>query len=269
MSRIARTTIIDALRAALEATPAARAAFLGGSDATGRTDEHSDIDLVVIVDDGAVEQAFLAVHAALQQLSPISHRWRVPEPAWHGHSQEFLALRDADPAHFVDLLVMRATAAAVPGGRFLEPARHGQPIVLFDRDGLIAPDPLDLVQLDARIAERLEVLRERFPLFQTLITRAVRRGFVAEAAVAYQDLALRPLIELLRIRHCPERFDYGARYLDRDLPAGVRSDVESLALPATLDQVESFRARAAELFDITLAELDRDRAQAPPAPTPT
>ncbi len=123
--------------------------------------------------------------------------------------------------------------------------------------------------LQSRIDTRLAILRERFPLFQTLVTRAVRRGFVAEAAVAYQDYAYRPLIELLRIRHCPDRFDFGARYLDRDLPATVRAEVEALALPGSLDEVEEFRGRAAALVDATLAQLDGRGVTASPARTPT
>jgi predicted nucleotidyltransferase len=248
---IPRSQIILALDEALAAMPEVLAAYLGGSDASGRTDTWSDVDLVVVVEEGAVETAFAILHAALEELSPIVHRWRLADPTWHGNSQEFLALRDADPAHFIDLVVQ------VPEGgeRFLEVERHGTPLVLFDRAGVLAPTSLDRVALQARIDERLAVLRERFALFQTLVTRAVRRGFVAEAAVAYQDHTYRPLIELLRIRHCPDRFDYGARYLDRDLPADLRAEVEALALPGTLDEVEAFRGRAQALFEATLAEL--------------
>ncbi len=250
---ITRSTIIATVHTALEAMPGVLAAFLGGSDATGRTDGLSDVDVVVVVEDGAVEAAFDTVHDALAELSPIAHRWRLADPTWHGNPQEFLSLRDADAAHFLDLVVMRRAG----GERFLEAERHGRPMVLFDRAAVLEPVPLDREALRARIDDRLAVLRERFPLFQTLVTRAVRRGFVAEAAVAYQDHTYRPLIELLRIRHCPDRFDYGARYLDRDLPPALRAEVEALALPRTLDEVEAFRARAQVLFDATLAECTR------------
>ena len=249
---ITRARIIAALHAALERAPEVLAAFLGGSDGTGRTDGLSDVDLVVVVEEGAVETAFAILHGALEELSPITHRWRLAEPTWHGSSQEFLALRDADPAHFIDVVVQEPSG----GERFLEVERHGTPLVLFDRAGILAPVPLDRVALQARMDARLAILRQRFPLFQTLVTRAVRRGFVAEAAVAYQDYTYKPLIELLRIRHCPDRFDYGARYLDRDLPAALRAEVEALALPGSLAEVEAFRSRAEALFDATLAELD-------------
>jgi predicted nucleotidyltransferase len=250
---VSRAAIISSVAEALAEDPHVRAAFLGGSDATGRTDGESDVDLVVVVDDGWVEATFALVHRALEQLSPLSLRWRLPDPTWHGNPQEFLALRDSDPAHFVDLVVQGPTG----GERFLEPERHGTPVVLVDRGAILAPTPLDHAALDARLEERLALLRVRFPLFQTLVTRAVHRGFPAEAAVAYQDHTLRPLIEVLRIRHCPERFDFGARYLDRDLPAAIRSEVEALALPASPAEVLEFRARAEALFSATLAELDQ------------
>lgn len=249
--RVTRQAIIDTLHHALESSAEVLAAHLGGSDATGRTDEFSDVDLVVVVRDGAVEDTFEVVHTALEGLSPISHRWRLSDPTWHGNPQEFIALRDADPAHFVDIVIQEPSG----GERFLEVERHGRAEVLFDRAGLVGPMPMDLIAHQQRIDQRLALLRQRFPLFQTLVTRAVRRGFPAEAAVAYQDHTYRPLIELLRIRHCPDRFDYGARYLDRDLPAALRDEVESLALPCSLAQVEDYRARAQALFDATLAEL--------------
>ncbi len=248
---ITRAEIITALHTALEGQPEVLAASLGGSDATGRTDEFSDVDVIVVVEVGAVEAAFDVVHRALEELSPIARRWRLADPTWHGNAQEFLSLRDADPAHFIDLVVQEPSG----GERFLEAERHGTALVLFDRRGILTPVPLDRDALQTRIDARLAILRERFPLFQTLVTRAVRRGFVAEAAVAYQDHAYRPLIEVLRIRHCPERFDFGARYLDRDLPPALRAEVEALALPGSLAEVESFRARAEALFDATLAEL--------------
>ena len=95
-------------------------------------------------------------------------------------------------------------------------------------------------------------------LIQTLVTRAVRRGLVAEAAVAYRvRLAGGSGGAWWASEHDPDRFDFGARYLDRDLPAELRAEVEALALPDSLAAVEAFRSRAQALFDATLAELDR------------
>jgi len=51
-----------------------------------------------------------------------------------------------------------------------------------------------------------------------------RRSFAPFLLVAGL-VTLAPLIELMRIRHCPDRFDFGPRYLDRDLPAELRLTV--------------------------------------------
>lgn len=249
---VTRDHIIDALTEGLRALPWVRAAWLGGSDASGRTDRWSDVDLQMIVEDDRVEDAFLAVHAALEALSPIEHLFRIPSPTWHGHEQEFLSLRDAEPWPILDLLVMKLSAP----GHFLERERHGEPLVLVDRDGIAGPVPLDREAHLERMRERLPALRAQFGLFQSFVTKAALRGAGADAMAGYFSFTLRPLIELLRMRHCPLLFDYGPRYLDRDLPEGVRVQVEELSFVPSLDRVEEYRARAEALFTETLRALD-------------
>lgn len=249
---IERQRMIDAIAGALEPRAWARAAWLSGSDATGRTDAWSDIDIQVLVEDDRVDDALETVRGALAALSPIAHRHRLPEPTWHGHAQEFLSLRDADPCHFVDLVVMRRSR----GGRLLETERHGTALVLFDKHGDVRPEPFDRAAHDAKVEARVAELRQTFFLFQNLTTKAVRRGDVADAVQRFHAFTVRPLVELLRMRHCPDRFDFGLRYLDRDLPGDVRAEVVALMLPATLDAVEENRRRAEAMFRACLAARD-------------
>jgi predicted nucleotidyltransferase len=248
---VSRQRIIDALAMAFKACPFALAAWLGGSDATGRTDAWSDIDLQVLVEDDRVEDGFRVAREALEALSPIAHRHRLPQDS-DECEQEFVSLRDADEAHFVDLVILPRSAPE----RYLEEERHGTPLVLFDRSGEIRPAPLDRQELAKRMAARLAGLREKFPLFQTQVLRAIRRGQPACAAAAYCAMTFRPLVDLLRIRHCPDRFDFGPRYLDRDLPDDVREEVEAIALPGSLAEAEEFLDRARALFEETLRDLD-------------
>jgi hypothetical protein len=250
--RVSREAILEALSRALPAHDFIRAAWFGGSDATGRTDAWSDVDLQLLVDDDRVEDAFAAVHAALGALSPVELVYRFPAPTWHGHDQEFFRLRDADPCHFMDLLVIRLGSA----DRCLEVERHGRAQVLFDRGGFTRPPALDRDALAARRAKRLEAIRVLFPLLQNLVTKAVRRGHAADAAASYLAYTFRPLVDLARIRYCPDRFDFGPRYLDRDLPATLAREIDRLALPGSLEQVEAYRARCEALFLEHLAALE-------------
>jgi hypothetical protein len=258
---IARRRIVDVLDAALRSDSRVLAAWLGGSDATGRTDEYSDVDLQAVAEDDFVEGTFELARRGLEALSPISLAYRLPEPTWHGHAQVFWRLRDADPHHFVDFVVQKRNA----GDRLLERERHGNGVVLFDREDLLVPPPLDRVAHRKRMAERMEALRATFPLFQPLQIRAEARGHAAEAVYWYQNMALKPLVELLRMRHCPDRFDFGMRYLDRDLPPGERAAVESLAYPADPAEAERFRARVEARFAAEIAALDRGEWSLPEA----
>ena len=54
-----------------------------------------------------------------------------------------------------------------------------------------------------------------------LVEKELARGHSLEALGFYQTM-LRFLIELLGIRHRPERFDFGWRYVDRELPEAAR-----------------------------------------------
>ena len=89
-----RQQVVEVLRAALQPLSWVNAAWLGGSDAFGRADELSDVDLEVDVDDGYVAATFGAVEAALAAASPIVARLVLPMPTWHGHAQRFYRLRD-------------------------------------------------------------------------------------------------------------------------------------------------------------------------------
>lgn len=254
-TRITRERLAAHLAERFAAEAWVLAAWFGGSDATGRTDALSDVDFQVVVDDPEVERAFTFLHAVLEELAPLELVHRIPQPSWHGFHQEFLRLADTDPNHVVDFAVVPASTP--PERRLLELERHGRPVVVVDRGGWLEVPGLDREAHFARLVARLETLRTTFPLFQPLITRAVVRGFPAEASAFYQRLALAPLVELLRLRHAPERFDFGLRYLDRDLPDEPRTLVERLAFPAGLEECGRLRALAERRFDAELAALAR------------
>jgi len=253
-ARISREQLVRHLSERFAAEAWVHAAWLGGSDATGRTDALSDVDFQVIVDDGDIERVFDRLHEVLEELAPIELVHRIPQPSWHGFHQEFLRLARTDPNHVIDFAVVPASTP--PERRLLEPERHGTPGIVIDRGGWLEVPGLDSAAHGARLAARLETLRTTFPLFQPLVTRAVARGSVAEAAGFYQRFVLVPLVELLRMRHAPERFDFGLRYLDRDLPDEPRALVERLAFPAGLADCARLRREAVARFDAELSALD-------------
>jgi hypothetical protein len=247
-----KPTIIRVLAAALEPMPEVRAATLGGSDANARADELSDVDLFLIVAPGHTETAAAAVERALGSLSPIAIRYRLPMPTWHGFHQAFYQLRDA-PEHLMVDWVIVETGTPHP---WFEVERHGTHRVLFDKDGLVRPAHADLPALRAAAARRVADLRARFPLYRHLPPKLARRGLPADAIYFYHGLVLRPLVDLARCVHRPERHDFGFRYLKDDLPADLYAAICRLSYPRSVDDLPAMTAEASGLIEGLLAAWD-------------
>lgn len=248
-ARVGREQVLAALRAAAEGEPCVLAAYLGGSDATGRTDGLSDVDLGLIGEDGTTERVLGVVRSALAALSPISYEFRMPEPAWHGMTQVFWGLEGAPDWLVVDLCVMERNRPTM----FTERERHGEPVVWFDREGLVVVNDLDRVKHSEKVRAGVRVAVGMLGLGGPLVRKGLARGCVAEASAFYHRMVLGQVVVLARAVHCPERFDFGARYLDRDVPAGVRAQIDRLSLPAGLEGLESATAEC-EAWGRELAE---------------
>jgi hypothetical protein len=253
---LTRSDIIAALRDTIVLDQDIRAAWLGGSDATARTDDLSDIDLVIIARDDAIAATFQRLEAAMEdRLGGIDLRFVIPQPSWHGHEQCFYRLKNAAPEHLIDVAVIKESAPQ--DSRFLEVQRHGHPLILVDRDNLTNPAPFDRPAHLDKMHARLQALKVRFELFQVLVTKAIARNQPLDALAFYHSWTLLPLVEVLRMLHCPDRYDYGLRYLDTDLPPDTHATLHRLAYHASLPTLATHHAEAVHLFRETVSQLER------------
>lgn len=244
-----RAALREAIGHALAPLDWVLAACEAGSAAFGRADAHSDLDLLVHVEDGRIDALIDFMDALVGARWGVNLRYRVPEPAWHGMGQVFYQLRDAPPSLLLDLCVSSPSRP----NRLTERERHGEPGVIFDRTGQVAATALDPVAWDERVRGRVEALRVLFPMFQTLTERAVARGQPLDALGAWHAHTLRPLVELLRIRYAPARHDFGMRYLQVDLPTEVHDRLAALAYVAGPDEIGARLPEAAAWFQELLA----------------
>lgn len=252
-------TLVTAVRAAFEPLDYVHALFEAGSAAFGRADALSDIDLTADVDEGREDEAFTAVETALEQVAPIEIRWIIPTPAWHGMAQRFYRLAGSPPHLMVDLTLR-------PAGRpdlFAERELHGEPVVYFDKRGLVKSIPADPAKVRADVAARVATLRVQLPLLEHLVIKELTRGHPIDAIGYYFSLVLRPLVELLRVRHCPARHAFGLRYLDHDLPA---ADVARLTPLLFVRDAEDLAAKHAQAVEWCLDLLSAPDIAQPVAP---
>lgn len=253
-----REEIVAAVRRAVEPEAWALALWEGGSASFGRVDAWSDVDLGLAVEDGRVAEGFAAVERALAAVAGgIAARWEV-SPVTDVKPQRYYRLRDADPWLLVDLGVFPRSTP--PAARFLERRRHGRPLVAFDRASFTEDVPSDPAAWRERLRARLRELRARFEMLGPLAVKSARRGEIAEAVAFHQAFVLRPLVEVLRIRHDPWRHDFDVRYLRHDLPRDVAERVYALWLVRDAEDLVAKHAAASAWVRELLATTDADAA---------
>jgi len=250
---LSREKVLSALVGALEPLSHVHAFWEGGAAGFDRVDQWSDADVQMVVEDDRVEETFEVIEETLRSLSEIDVKYRLPEPTWHGHSQCFYRLKEASPYLMIDLVIMKETSEA---DRFMEASIHGKPHVFFDKKGVVVDKVVDLDAHLTKIEGRLESLRNMFDLFWILTPKEIYRGNSIEAVSFYMNYTLRPLIEALRIKHCPIRFFYSTRYVHYDLPPEVVTRLETLYFPKDTKTMEKYREEAEAWFWEVLEEID-------------
>jgi len=246
-----RRGLIEAVIARLLRLDAVRACFEGGSAATGRLDDFSDVDLVVVAPLSCAGPAFEAVEQALEPHS-IAHVWRVEPAPFPDTAQCFYFLADAPRYFAVDCVVV--TEAGVDA--FLERERHGEPLVYFDRTGRIHARPADQTALRERRGRRRGQLQGAVPVYAMLVEKELERGRPLEALGFYQAL-VRALLEVLGMTHRPDRFDFNWRYVETQLPEPARA---LLAHYAFVADERALRERSPNLVKELLSRLADDPA---------
>lgn len=248
---LTRQQILDVAIATLQPLDYVYAMWEAGAAAFNRLDQWSDIDLMIETDDEHTAAAQAAFEDAIQKLSPIDLKYDEPQPTWHGHAQSFYRLRDASPFLMLDVVFLKHNNP----NKFLEYEIHGQPAVHFDKRGIVQPAPFDRDAHLAKLRARLPDLRTKFELYQTLTEKEIHRGNHLEALAFYYAFTLRPLVEVLRIRYVPERYNFHTRYVYYELPTDVVHDLEVLYFIGNPQEISSRRQQAEAWFYHTLDYL--------------
>ena len=243
-----RDKILEKLITTLEPLDFALALWQGGGAASGYTDEWSDIDIHVIVQDDRVEETFDIVETSLKSISEIKFKYRIPEPTWHGHSQCFYQLAGANPFLAIDFVVMKLSNS----NHFLEVERHGQALFGFDKGNYLVPPALDRNEHFSKMQERFEHLKKTFGFMQIFVKKEINRRHFIEAVAGYHNYTLNGLVEVLAMVYRPYKYDFKFRYISRDFPADVIARLEPLFSIVDIDDLAEKQHSAELLFTQTV-----------------
>jgi hypothetical protein len=239
-----RHDIITTLRVALEPLDYVHAMWEGGAAAFNRVDEWSDIDMQVDVDDNRIADTYAVIEEALRNITEIELVYETPPHVWQGMLQRFYRFRGVSPYLFLDIAVIEHSTPE----KFLQPEIHGNAVIHFDKSGVLVVPPLDYDAHRAMLRNRLETLRTTFDMFQVLSTKEIHRGNSIEAIQFYYNYTLRPLVEVLRMIHAPERYNFHTRYVHYEFPADVVHQLEQLYYVSSLDDLRTKQKDASAMF---------------------
>ena len=249
-----RDRIVSALSNALNSLPSVLACEVGGSAAIVLVDEYSDIDLTCLLDRANAEAPLYAtVQSILEEVSPLvaSH----PEPPGR-----YVKLAAGGDFLLVDVCVFQKGAYV----KYLDPERHGKFQPLFDKGEWLRFQPSERDSQETRRAKRSQDLEEWFSVSQSFVQKAIYRGQEAEALAAFWGYTLKPLVELLRMRYCSTRWDFGMRYLQRDLPDPIYDQLRDIMFVGDPSDLKEHHAKAVAWGELLLQELALSRAGDPP-----
>ena len=249
-----RDELVEALRHHVHSDERIRVAWLGGADASGRIDPLSDLDPMLATAADDLEAVLDDFEIWLDRTVGVVARYRHPDPTPHGHPSVLYLGEVTSSDLAIDLVLMEVETPIED--RLLDVERHGRGVKLIDREGWFdEPVRLDRTSHRRRIESHLSRLAALHPHLMPIVLKPLRRGHRLDALTRYQNRLIKPLCELMRIEHDPDRFDFGFRYLDRDLPDHERDLLERLAFVGAQDDLEAAVDETRREVETRLARL--------------
>lgn len=224
----------------------------GGAAAFGRVDQWSDIDIMAIADRESIPNVFEAAETAVKKLTEFDLIFEVPQPTSHGFFQKFYRLKNASPFLLIDLAVGELEKA----DKFLEPEIHGNPIVHFDRKGIITSQPLDKEKFKQNMQAALERAKVRFDIFQLFFDKEYNRGNYMDVFDFYFNFAIGGLLAVLRMKHSPYHYTFRSKYANYDLPPEVVKRLEQFYFVKGPEDMKAKYCQVREWFQSAVRELE-------------
>ena len=230
--------------------------------AAGRADQHSDLDFCLDVKDGVEGKVVRRVEKILSRLAPFDFSCERHNP--HPKLRDFIYHLQGTPKTLViDLEIQSHSRKFV----FTKSLPGDKIKVLFSRKGGVRFRALDRAAFRGRIRKRIDDLNQTYVFHcDTYLAKNIARDNYTEAFYYYQRYAVEPLIELLRIRHCPLTWgELAFKHIRDDLPAGAVRTIDDFFRVNSVADIGKKTQQAKALFAKLLADVQpkyRDPARA-------
>jgi predicted nucleotidyltransferase len=241
-----RQEVLDHLQAKLEPHPHVHALWLEGADARDTVDEFSDLDLWLDVEDGQEESVLKQLEQYLSELASLDFIYRKPD--FHSQIKQcFFHLTGTPEFLIVDVCIQSHS-------RELEFGPNDFVKIIFDKANVIRFRQ-DTEKVNA--LEQAKAIQSQVLLYRIWVLKALKRGHWLEALSYYFECVLEPLAKVLRLQYTPEKFDYGFKHFDQDLPEDVVAQLKMLMQVDSKERLESNLGKGVEWLNEIVKGLEK------------
>jgi len=229
-----RKKLKSELRVLFKSNKSIFAVWEGASAANGFLDDYSDLDIGMICQDDATENVFEQIEKLLEGNYGIKHIFKVPDKMWHEHAHRFYIIDNSPPLFYVDILIEKESAT---GNRFLEPDRHGNAQIWFDRKNLIKQTPTPDEEIEKKGKFFFRYVKDYFPIQLIEIKKQLARNNKIDALRTYQQF-FGQLAYLFNLKYRKNKYDFGLRYAERSYPKEIVSFLEETMFVKDIANIE-------------------------------
>ncbi|MEI6850670.1 MAG: hypothetical protein WCK26_01755 [Candidatus Saccharibacteria bacterium] len=231
--KIDRTIVIQKLKERLESIKDVNALWLEGADSLDTVDEFSDIDIWVDVNDGKENETIEVIKGTLSELGELDfyHETEHPHPKIR---QFFFHIEGTSKFLIIDLCIQSNSREFW----FTEGMNGEKSKTIFDKKNVITIKPIDETKFNQELSDRRSYLLKEYQIKKVDTEKEIARNDYLGALNFY--ISLNSIFtELMRIKYCPTKHEFGLKHAKRDFPKDIRPSIESIYQFKSIDDIKA------------------------------
>ncbi len=221
MLMIDRKIIIRKLVEQLSTREYIRAAWLAGADSLEIVDEYSDIDLWIDVESGSEDNATQLVRDSLKAFCEIDYFFE-RKSSDNKKRQILIHLKGTPKFLILDIIIQTIGDATF----FRTDTNNENPMILFDKKGVIKIAKISQ-DYKKKLLGRRKYLLEEYSILRIDVEKEIAKNNYF-GAVHYYLILTKVVVELLRIKYYPIRYDVGLKHATHDFPKELLPKIRKL-----------------------------------------
>lgn len=225
--------------------------WLGWSDANNESDEYSDIDLFLCVDDSSIDKIFKKSYEIISQIWKIDFVSEI-DVQWN-QKWQYYHIEWTPESLLIEIWVIKKTKWMI----FEEWHPYFKPKILFDKENIITFHPINKLEFLKNIQKFINIQKDLVKQSSRINTYINRNNFI-EATNYYIKFIFLPLVAILRVKYTPYLYNWWRIHISRHFPNNIIKELEELMKFNSINDIKKNFDTSKILFLDTLNEIEKE-----------